>query len=122
MKFDARPVRMLSSPPLKLPRDTSYGVVTSDVVSSRRAGCSPPPKFMPLSVVAFWSAPRPSTEKPAGLPSALGDELHAGQRRGQRREIAQLVGGHEAGVDRAARVPLMSGLRVVARRPFRAPR
>jgi hypothetical protein len=64
--------RTLSRPPLKLPRDTSYGLVASDVETFASRGRFEPPNAMPLSVVAFWSGERPSTEKPDGDPSAPG--------------------------------------------------
>src|SRR5262245_15430416 len=72
MKLDARPVRTLNRPPLKFPRETSYGVVTSDVETFASRGRLLPPKFIPLSVVAFCAESRPRTENPFELPSALG--------------------------------------------------
>src|SRR5579862_1643963 len=70
MKFEPARMRMLRFAPLKPPTDTSYGEVTSDVVSAASRGVSEPLKFIPLRVVEFWSDVRPSTEKPEGSPSA----------------------------------------------------
>src|SRR5512138_812533 len=70
MKFDPLPVRSDNCAPLKPPRLTSYGVVTSDETICASRGMLDAPKLAPLSVVLFWSADSPSTEKPAGSPFA----------------------------------------------------
>jgi hypothetical protein len=44
---------MLNCPPLNPPRDTSYGVVTSDEDTAASRGMFAPPNCMPLSVVLF---------------------------------------------------------------------
>jgi hypothetical protein len=71
-------VRRLNCAPLKPPRDTSYGEVARELETAASRGRFEPPKFMPLSVVWFWSAPRPSTEKPLGSPSAPGTSCTPG--------------------------------------------
>ena len=65
-------VRRLKLPPLKPPRDTSYGDVTREPLTAASRGKSLPLKFCPLSVVEFWSGESPSTENPDGSPSAPG--------------------------------------------------
>ena len=70
MKFDPEPAERLNCPPLNPPRLTSYGVVMSDELTCASRGMFELPKLEPLSVVEFWSAERPSTENPAGSPSA----------------------------------------------------
>jgi hypothetical protein len=70
MKFEPGPVRIMNCAPLNPPRLTSYGVVTTEVVTFASRGMLELPNGLPLSVVLFWSAERPSTEKPAGSPSA----------------------------------------------------
>src|SRR4030081_411699 len=70
MKFEPGPVRMLNCAPLNPPRLTSYGVVTTELETFASRGMLLLPKGEPLRVVAFWSDERPSTEKPAGSPSA----------------------------------------------------
>src|SRR5437764_302255 len=72
MKFDPGLERRVSCPPLKPPRETSYGDVTSDVDTPASRGRLEPPNAMPFSVVLFWSAPSPRTEKPFGSPFCPG--------------------------------------------------
>ena len=78
MKFEPGRVRMLNCPPLNPPRDTSYGEVTSELVTAASRGRLLPPNWLPLSVVLFWSAPSPRTEKPDGSPSAPGTRVTPG--------------------------------------------
>jgi hypothetical protein len=86
--------RRLRRAPLKPPVDTSYGDVTSPVDTLASRGRLAPPNGIPLSVVWFWSGERPSTEKPAGSPSAPGTGVTPG--------IAAAI---------AARSPICSGAR-----------
>jgi len=67
-KLEPLPLRSMNCAPLKPPRLTSYGVVTSDVDTFASRGMLDAPKLAPLSVALFWSAESPSTEKPAGSP------------------------------------------------------
>ena len=53
MKFEPGRVRTLSCAPLKPPRETSYGEVTSDVDTEASRGRLEPPNAMPLSVALF---------------------------------------------------------------------
>ncbi len=52
-KLDPERVRTLSWAPLNPPRETSYGEVTSDVITDASRGRVLPPNGMPLSIVAF---------------------------------------------------------------------
>src|SRR3954447_26434172 len=70
MKFELPKVRRENCAPLNPPRLTSYGVVTREDMTCASRGMLEAPKLAPLSVVLFWSAERPSTEKPAGSPLA----------------------------------------------------
>ena len=78
MKFVPGRVRMLNCPPLKPPRETSYGAVTRELETAASRGRFEPPKFAPFRVVLFWSWPSPSTEKPEGSPSAPGIRVTPG--------------------------------------------
>jgi hypothetical protein len=77
-KFEPGRVRIDSCAPLKPPRETSYGVVTSDVEIAASRGRLEPPNSIPLRVMLFWSAPSPSTEKPFGAPSSPGTSCTPG--------------------------------------------
>jgi hypothetical protein len=71
-------VRTLNRAPLNPPTLTSYGEVTSEDMTPASRGSPEAPKLRPLSVVWFWSAERPSTENPAGSPSAPGTGVTPG--------------------------------------------
>jgi hypothetical protein len=53
MKLLPLPLRTLSCPPLKPPRLTSYGAVTSDVETCASRGSVELPRFAPFSVMLF---------------------------------------------------------------------
>ena len=58
---------------------------------------------MPLSVVVFWSAPRPSTEKPFGSPSAPGMSCTPGSDAAIAARSPSWFAENAAGVDARAR-------------------
>ena len=57
-------------PPLKPPRDTSYGENTTVEIVCASRGSVDAPEFIPFSVELFWSGVSPSTENPEGSPFA----------------------------------------------------
>jgi hypothetical protein len=69
---------MLKRAPLKPPVETSHGEVTSPAPMLASRGRLPAAVLRPFIVVWFWSADRPSTEKPAGSPSAPGTGVTPG--------------------------------------------